>query len=237
MISAMIIEDEIPAAERLRVLLEDCDVLLLASFRHAEEALQWLAIHEVDVAFVDIGLPDIDGLTFVSRLPFCAKKIPTVIFTTAHEEHAVQAFELAAADYLLKPIKVGRLRNALLRVEGFQAAQNEFTCFSVVNRDKIIQIPWQKAAYLLAEQKVVFLYTYEDGVFELPKTLIHWEGILQEKALRIHRNALIMRHALHSLSRESEDENEQRWVANVVDLDVSLPVSRRQLAALRKELN
>lgn len=237
MLSAIIVEDEIPAAERLRILLQDCDVLLLETFVHAEKALQWLSTHEVDVVFADIGLPDMDGLAFIGKLPFYTKKMPAVIFTTAHEEHALQAFELAAVDYLLKPIKINRLRNALSRVDNTKNMEDEFVAFNVVRRDQIIQVPWQKAAYLLAKQKVVFLYTYDDDVFELPNTLIYWEEILKDKVLRIHRNTLIMRHALHSLSRENEDEDEQHWVANVADMNVSLPVSRRQLAFLRRALN
>ena len=106
MLSAIIVEDEVLAAERLRVLLEECNVVLLNVFHHAQPALDWLSIHEADIVFADIGLPEINGLEFVERIKRGAKRQPEIIFTTAYEEHALRAFELAAADYLLKPIRM-----------------------------------------------------------------------------------------------------------------------------------
>ena len=96
MLSAIIVEDEVLAAERLRVLLTECQIVLLKTFHHAQPALDWLAIHETDIVFADIGLPEINGLEMVSRIKRLAKKQPDVIFTTAYEEHALKAFELAA---------------------------------------------------------------------------------------------------------------------------------------------
>ena len=93
------------SSRTLRVLLEECNVVLLNVFHHAMPALEWLSVHEVDIVFADIGMPEIDGLEFVERIKRTAKRQPEIVFTTAYEEHALRAFELAAADYLLKPIK------------------------------------------------------------------------------------------------------------------------------------
>ena len=98
MLSAVIIEDEVLAAERLRVLLQDCQVTLLHHFEHPQTALDWLSQHQVDVAFVDIGLPEINGLQLVERLNRSTGVPPKIIFTTAYEEHALKAFDLAAVD-------------------------------------------------------------------------------------------------------------------------------------------
>ena len=91
MLSAIIVEDEVLAAERLRVLLEECNVVLLNVFHHAQPALDWLSIHEADIVFADIGLPEINGLEFVERIKRGAKRQPEIIFTTAYEEHALRA--------------------------------------------------------------------------------------------------------------------------------------------------
>ncbi|MGN6890999.1 LytR/AlgR family response regulator transcription factor, partial [Neisseria sp. P0014.S004] len=80
------------------VLLEECNVVLLNVFHHAMPALEWLSVHEVDIVFADIGMPEIDGLEFVERIKRTAKRQPEIVFTTAYEEHALRAFELAAAD-------------------------------------------------------------------------------------------------------------------------------------------
>lgn len=240
MLSAIIVEDEILAAERLRVLLEECNVVLLKTFHHAQPALDWLSVHEADVVFADIGLPEINGLELVERIKRAAKKQPEVIFTTAYEEHALRAFELAAADYLLKPIKIARLQAALARVsEKTREEADDFTHFKVFNRERMVEIPWQQARYLLAEHKTVFLFTSDGQSYELPKTLIHWEEILGEKVIRVHRNSLVFRHTLDCLIRldsEEDDEGNASWAARVLDIDELLPVSRRQLSAIRKIL-
>ena len=239
MLSAIIVEDEVLAAERLRVLLEDSNVVLLKTFHHAQPALDWLVNHEADVVFADIGLPEIDGLELVSRIRRVAKRQPEVIFTTAYEEHALRAFELAAVDYLLKPIKISRLQTALDRVRAKNRDQaDSFTHFKVFGRDRMLEIPWQQARYMLAEQKSVFLITGDGQRYELPKTLVYWEETLADKVIRIHRNALVFRHTLDCLIRldDDEDDNNAAWGAVVLDIPLPLPVSRRQLAAIRKIL-
>lgn len=152
--SAIIVEDEVLAAERLRVLLEESNVVLLNTFHHAQPALDWLSVHEADIVFADIGLPEITGLELAERIKRVAKRQPEIIFTTAYEEHALRAFELAAIDYLLKPIKMSRLQTALDRVsEKHQEKADDFTHFQVFTRDRMVEIPWQQARYLLAETK------------------------------------------------------------------------------------
>ena len=116
MLSVIIVEDEVLAAERLRIFLEECNVVILNVFHHAQPALNWLSMHEINIVFADIGLPEITGLKLVERIKRVAKRQPEIIFTTAYEEHALRAFELAAADYLLKPIRSTRLQAALDRV-------------------------------------------------------------------------------------------------------------------------
>ena len=234
--SAIIVEDEVLAAERLRVLLEECNVVLLKVFHHAKAALEWLSVHEVDIVFTDINMPEINGLEFVERI---AKKQPHVIFTTAYEEHALRAFELAAEDYLLKPIKIARLQAALARVQdNIEESADEFKNFQVFTRERMLEIPWQQARYLQADQKTVFLITGDGAKYELPKTLVHWEELLGEKVIRVHRNALVMRHTLDSLIRldGDDDDSNASWGAKVLDVEEVLPVSRRQLSAIRRIL-
>lgn len=240
MLSAIIVEDEVLAAERLRILLDECNVVLLKTFHHAQPALDWLSAHETDIVFADIGLPEINGLELVERIKRIAKKQPEIIFTTAYEEHALRAFELAAADYLLKPIRISRLQVALGRVqEKNSESADSFTHFKVFNRDRMVEVPWQQARYLLAEHKTVFLFTGDGQSYELPKTLVYWEEILSDKVIRVHRNTLVFRHTLDCLIRldgSDEDEGNASWAAQVLDIPEPLAVSRRQLSAIRKIL-
>lgn len=250
MLSAVLIEDEMLARERLKVLLADCSVHVLAEFDYAQEALDWLTLHPVDIAFVDIGLPEINGLEFVEIMKRTAKTIPSVVFTTAHEEYALKAFELSAVDYLLKPIKLTRLIEAINKVQMHQkiriehenqhvSEQKKFTQFVINSRNKIINIPWQQARYLKADHKYIVLYTMDGKEYILDKALLYWEEVLEGKAIRIHRSILVMVHALEGLFRSNLDVNDERsqWCAKVLDLDELLPVSRRQLPLIRKYLN
>lgn len=119
-----------------------------------------------------------------------------------------------------------------------EQAAEEFKSFKVFNRDRMVEIPWQQARYLLAEHKTVFLFTGDGQSYELPKTLVHWEEVLGEKIIRVHRNALVFRHTLDCLVRldTDDDEGNASWAAKVLDVDELLPVSRRQLSAIRRIL-
>ena len=145
-----------------------------------------------------------------------------------------------AVDYLLKPIKISRLQTALSRVQEKNLEESsDFTHFKVFNRNRMIGIPWQQARYLLAEHKTVFLFTGDGECYELPKTLVFWEESLGDKIIRLHRNTLVFRHTLDSLVRmddTNDDEGNASWAAKVLDIENLLPVSRRQLSAIRRIL-
>ena len=244
MLSAILVEDEMLARERLKVLLSNCSVHILAEFDYAQEALKWLNDHTVDVAFVDIGLPEMNGLEFVETLKRTAKNTPHIIFSTAHEEYALKAFDLAAIDYLLKPIKLSRLQAAIEKINAFSATvapednKKEFSSFVINSRNKIINVAWQQARYLKADHKYVVLYTMDGKEYVLDKTLLSWEELLSDKVIRIHRTNLMIKHALEGMIRVgTEDDDHAQWYVKVLDLPDKLPISRRQLPILRKYLN
>ncbi len=243
MLSAILVEDEMLARERLKVLLSNCSVHILAEFDYAQEALKWLNDHTVDIAFVDIGLPEMNGLEFVETLKRTAKNTPHIIFSTAHEEYALKAFDLAAVDYLLKPIKLSRLQAAIEKIHAFSPSpvedtQKEFSSFVINSRNKIINIAWQQARYLKADHKYVVLFTMDGKEYVLDKTLLYWEEILSDKVIRIHRSILVFKHALEGMFRIGNEDDEQAlWYVKALDLPDKLPISRRQLPILRKYLN
>lgn len=114
MIRILVVDDEALARRTIEdVLAAEPDVDVVASCGTGEEALELLALEEVDLVFLDIEMPGVLGLEVVGRIP--AGVAPLVIFVTAHSEHAVEAFELSALDYVLKPFEDDRLRRALDR--------------------------------------------------------------------------------------------------------------------------
>ena len=113
--SALIVDDELLARRRIRQVLEDHpDFKTVAEFGNAEEAMRFLTHQRVDVMFLDIQMPGLDGFSLLQALG--TDQLPHVVFVTAYEEYAVKAFEVEAVDYLLKPFDRNRFATALGRV-------------------------------------------------------------------------------------------------------------------------
>lgn len=109
---AVIVDDEPLARERLRRLVSSLDnVVIVHECRNGMEAVETLQEREVDLVFLDIQMPELNGFDVIERIG--PGRMPAVIFTTAYDEHALRAFEVHALDYLLKPFDGGRLRKAI----------------------------------------------------------------------------------------------------------------------------
>ena len=117
-LKALVVDDESLARARMRTLLSDCRsplVQCVGEAAHAVQAMTMLQHQSVDVALIDIHMPGADGLALARSLRALAQP-PALIFVTAHAEHAVDAFELEAVDYLTKPVRLERLQLALQKV-------------------------------------------------------------------------------------------------------------------------
>ena len=115
----LIVDDEAPARRRLRELLDDCTgalpLVVAGEAANGREAMELLSVMSVDLVLSDIHMPSMDGLELARHLLKLAHP-PVLIFTTAFHEHALQAFEVNAIDYLVKPVRVQRLLGALQKV-------------------------------------------------------------------------------------------------------------------------
>ncbi|THF64426.1 LytR/AlgR family response regulator transcription factor [Pseudothauera rhizosphaerae] len=246
----LIVDDEAPARSRLRDLLGDIaatqptEVAGLAA--NGVEALRLLEAAPVDVVLADIRMPVMDGVELarhLRRLP----QAPAVIFTTAYDQYAVQAFELAAADYLLKPVRAERLADALGKARRHLAPADAALAalapgvrrhFSVSERGRILLVPVEAVLYLKAEQKYVTARTVERE-YLLDESLVQLEQEFGGRFLRIHRNSLVARAALQGVERAAdadEEGGEGHWQVLLAGVPERLPVSRRQWAAVKQLL-
>ncbi len=115
---AIIVDDEAPAREGLRIRLKrEPDIVVLGEFGDAAQALAAIRADPPDVLFLDIEMPGLDGFGLLSRTAGVA--MPAVIFVTAHDAHAVRAFDVRALDYLLKPVEQNRLHEAIVRARAY----------------------------------------------------------------------------------------------------------------------
>ena len=239
----LIVDDEALARLRLRSLLEgladaapDLGLSITAEAANADEALLALRDQAADVVLLDIGLPGRDGLRLATALKALPRP-PVVVFVTAHAEHAVQAFELEALDYLTKPVRQERLLAALQRVQQRMAAMAPATPVAapdpvlvVSDRGRVLRLPVREVLVLKAEQKYVTLRTAAH-THVLDDALSDLELRLGSAFVRIHRNALVAVHAVRALELRGSDAD--GWAVRVAPLNEWLPVSRRQVAAVR----
>jgi len=240
----LIVDDEAPARARLRDLLSDCALKLpLAIAGEAadgREALALLPDCEADVVLLDIRMPEMDGME-VAQHVLKLDDPPAVIFTTAYDAYALKAFEVQAVDYLLKPIRLGRLYEALsrvreitpLRLDVLRGLRREPRAHLSVNeRGRVHLIPLGEILFMKAELKYVTLRTAERE-FLLEESLTALEQEFLGRFVRIHRNCLVAKDAVRGFERAAGPDGEGRWLAVLQGVQEKLPVSRRQQHIVR----
>ncbi|MDD5403474.1 MAG: LytTR family DNA-binding domain-containing protein [Sulfuricella sp.] len=241
----LIVDDETPARNRLRDVLADCatemPVMVVEEAGSGKMALEWLESHAVDVALLDIHMPVMDGIELarhMQRLP----APPAIVFSTAFDQHAIEAFEVNAVDYLLKPVRKERLLAALRKAQAFAPerlgalAQQSRKHLSVSERGKIILIPVEDIVYLRAEQKYVTIRTLARE-FLSEESLTHLEQEFAPRFLRIHRNCIVAREYVAGFEKQGHGEDAETgaspWVAVLRGLEERLPISRRHRYVVR----
>jgi two-component system response regulator AlgR len=240
-LKVLIVDDEALARARLRTLLGDCTApaaSVQAEAANAAQAVEWLQHHDADLALVDIHMPGADGLALAQMLRTLPHP-PAVVFVTAHAEHAVQAFELEALDYLTKPVRLERLQAMLQKVERLAHANRApepdlpQEILVIQDRGSTVRVPLAQVLYFKAELKYVTVRT-RDKSFILDASLSELEDKYKDHFMRIHRNALISRRAVRALVKHHDPQEGEGWAVRLEGIDELLFVSRRQLAAVRE---
>ncbi len=236
----LIVDDERLARERLRSLINELGIgEVIAEAPNGKEVLHMVRVYKPEVVLLDIRMPGIDGMQVAQELTHLPLP-PLLIFTTAYSEHALDAFEKQAVDYLLKPIRKDRLERALKRAYTLitQAAQVGTlpppvarSHISVNVRGELRLIPVTQVYYFLAEQKYVVLY-WPQGQVLLDETLKDLEKEFAGQFLRIHRRTLV---SLGSVTRLVKDKTGRCYV-HLKEVPERLEVSRRHLPEVRKTL-
>lgn len=239
-LAVLLVDDEALARLRLRTLLGDCfkpGELRVFEAATAPQALECLRREAVDLVLLDIHMPGADGLSLAAQLRTLSAP-PLVVFVTAHAEHALQAFELDAVDYLTKPVRLDRLQAALQKVERSRTVHqglepNSALKFLLIpERGRLERVPLNEVLYLKAELKYLTVRTAARS-YLLEASLSDLETAHPTHFLRIHRNALIARQAARSLERVDDPVEGSGWAVRLEGVSEPLSVSRRQLAAVR----
>ncbi|MBN8727735.1 MAG: response regulator transcription factor [Xanthomonadales bacterium] len=235
----LVVDDEPLARERLGALLAGVDgVEPAGTAANGREAIEAAARSGADVVLLDIRMPVMDGLEAAHHLS-AFEHPPAIVFCTAYGDHALQAFDAHAVDYLLKPVREERLRAALDKAQrwarpghmqhAIPRERRSHLCVRV--RGNLLLVPVADIHYLLAEDKYVVVH-HEGGEVLIEESLKALEDEFAERFVRIHRNCLVARARLSGLHRSADG----RVVAKIAGHDVELEVSRRNLPALRAML-
>ncbi len=241
----LIVDDETPARARLRDLLGDIAAIqpnaVAGMAANGAEALRMAETGEIDLVLADIHMPVMDGVELARRIAELPLP-PQVVFTTAYDRYAIEAFELAATDYLLKPVRAERLAAALERARARLSPPAPPAVeihgrghFNVNERGRILLLAVAEVLYLKAELKYVTARTTARE-YVLDESLVQIEEEFAGRFLRIHRNCLVARAAVRGVERAGETEGEAHWEILLAGAPERLPVSRRQWPAVRQML-
>lgn len=236
----LIADDEPLARDRLAALLHDLGgVEIVATAGDGREAIMLCEERAADCVLLDVSMPVMDGLEAARHLSQLARP-PAIIFCTAHDEHALAAFEASAIDYVVKPVRRERLATALERARRFsgenlrQVAERmpgkqrrTHVCARI--RGNLRLVPVDDILYFLAEDKYVVVH-WTGGEVLIEESLRALEEEFGERFVRIHRNCLLAVDRISGLQRLPDG----RVLADVRGATTPLEVSRRNLPALRK---
>lgn len=242
MLRVLIVDDEQPARERLCELLADLRAELPAEVvgeaSSGPEAIALLPECAPDVALVDIHMPVMNGIELARHMQVL-EPCPAVVFITAHDRYAVEAFEVNAIDYLLKPVRAARLATALRKaVAGAHPRPEQLakadpgprSHFSIVERGRVTLVPVEEVLFLKAEMKYLTVRT-RSREFVMEDSLTQLEHELRDSFVRVHRNCLVAKRAIRGLERlraGAEEEGETRWGVVLQGYAEPIGVSRRQ---------
>ena len=247
----LIVDDEPLARARLRELLGDIAIQfateVVGEAGNGLAALEFLRDHPVDVVLADIRMPGMDGIELAGHLGALTAP-PALIFTTAYDNFAVQAFDLNALDYLLKPVRAQRLLTALQKVHGAPAPDRQLlaslgqavrgggrTHLSCHERGRLLLVPVAEVLYFKADLKYVTART-RDREYLLDEALTHLEEEFADRFIRLHRAVLVARNALAGFEKAAGDDAEAYGWALLRGVPDKLPVSRRQWAPAKAAL-
>ena len=240
----LIVDDEPLARERLiHLIIEINKNYQLIGASNGVEAIEQVNKEVPDIILMDIRMPGMNGLEAAHHL-MSIDNPPAIIFTTAYDEYALQAFESHAIDYLLKPIRKERLVKALdscsklnkVQLEQLGLQNDEITYRTHINaqiRGSLFLIAVKDIYYFLADQKYITIkYIKQDVLAEtiIEDTLKSLEEEFDQSFIRIHRNALIQKDKIEALQKQRDG----RMLIKLKGIPEGLEVSRRHISSVRK---
>jgi len=239
-INIVIADDEPLARSRLNRLLSDTTKFnLVASASDGQQALDFISQYQPDLVILDINMPIKSGLNVAEKINSSMTRPPAVIFTTAYDEYAIEAFKVNAQAYLMKPISEEKLLSAIENASCFNRLQiNNMEGLSpekiAIKRAATIEsVPLNKISHFKAQDKIVVACSSSGSESVVGYTLKELEEKLAPAFVRTHRNTLINSQFIEKISKDSDGH----YGVNLKEQSDVFPVSRRQVSTLKKVFN
>lgn len=235
---AIIVEDEFLAQQELSWLIrQHSQIAIEATFDDGLDVLKYLQSHQVDVIFLDINIPSLDGVLLAQNISKFANK-PLIVFITAYKEHAVDAFELEAFDYILKPYHEMRIITMLRKVENAlqapqgspETARSPVHTINLVKDERIIVTDINDIYYAEAHEKMTFVYTRREEYVMSVNITEFCSRLPEETFFRCHRSWCVNLGKI----REIEPWFNNTYMLKLRDLDFQVPVSRSKVKEFRQ---
>ncbi|KQN54996.1 response regulator [Erwinia sp. E602] len=236
---AIIVEDEFLAQQELSWLVrQHSQIEIVATFDDGLEVLKYLQTHQVDVIFLDINIPSLDGMLLAQNISKFASK-PLIVFITAYKEHAVDAFELEAFDYILKPYHEMRIITLLRKLESHSqqhpplssaASRPAAHTVNLVKDERIIVTDINDIYYVEAHEKLTFVYTRREEYVMSVNISEFCSRLPEAEFFRCHRSYCVN----ISKIREIEPWFNSTYILKLRDLEFQVPVSRSKVKAFRQ---
>ncbi len=235
----LIVDDEPLAQQRLQQLLGEMDnIESIHLANNGYVAIDFCQKNKPDVVLLDIRMPGMDGLEtaeYLNRL----EKIPAIIFTTAYDEYALDAFKVHAIDYLLKPVREEKLKDALERAHQLNRAQLIAINEEPKSRSNIMAkisgniklIPVNEILYFQADQKYVTV-KHKHGETIIEDTLKELQNEFSQQFIRVHRNALVAKKFITGVHKDNQGHS----FVTLQETSEQVEISRRHLAEVKKLL-
>lgn len=239
----IIVEDEFLAQQELSWLIkEHSQMEIVGTFDDGLDVLKYLQHNKVDAIFLDINIPSLDGVLLAQNISQFAHK-PFIVFITAWKEHAVEAFELEAFDYILKPWQESRIINMLGKLENAWQQQatepqagpvvRENDTINLIKDERIIVTSINDIYYAEAHEKMTFVYTRRES-YVMPMNITEFCSKLPAAHFfRCHRSFCVNLNKI----REIEPWFNNTYILRLRDLDFQVPVSRSRVKAFRLLMN
>ena len=227
MLKTIIVDDEQPARQRIHRLLDEyAELEVMAEASNGEQALEFIQRLQPDLVFLDISMPVMNGVELAHIL---SKDFPhlNIIFTTAYDQYALEAFDVNAVDYLLKPIRKERLNKALSKLIKPQV-KDEF--ITVRERDTVRKVLLKNILFLHSDQKYIEIHLHNKTLLS-SESLKDLETRFPQFFLRIHRSTLVNRKHFYGI-----EQDDGQCVALLRDCTFKPIISRRHQADARQFL-